>query len=1370
MIPLHHRVIWTVLPRGVEQGRARLVALASIRLIAEGPATLTLADFPAFADWPAAVEDAAFQVFVDDKPVAAQRDLDPLVIPSGAPGSSADWWAALFGKDTPVDSHAVDDLTGAQVVSYDPAALEAALSDFYGSFAASLRGAERPSLGTLGNALKGKDAGFFFDHAGAVGPLDAFVAALAPKTAGKPPATAQAAAAKFDFHARLSAVGQHAALLHRLRLAVPLSFDAHDLPHPGAVVRVRVNWAAGSPLALSLPNGAPGTAVSHAFHARPRTEGLIVGGFLDPEAAGLSVVQTDVEGGVRKLHGLQATADASADAEYQQGKEALADNPDSQPTTQPAGLPVLRSQGFALTFSDQAARLKAAFAGAVAMDAAFQPPTAVTDGAALTFFAEDLTRGFRVDVLDETAGQHHWRSLHWRHEEFAAKGLKLEVDSAEGLVRGALAQQGIGAEKSPVMAASPALAVWTGWSLSAPHPAKHVGAEDAGPDLQWPQNEAVEGLELATRFSGAKGLPSLRYGREYRFRVRAVDLAGGSWGQEATTPHVMADAVKKALLHAIPSTPPQVFHRLDPVEAPVLTFVTGAGGVDGPEAGESMARMAIRTVDAAGPAKARRMVFPPRVAFDQAERHGDLDDAGTGRIDPGKVAMLRQKDNLGSGLPTAPVALEYVRDGAGKSPNPEAETPVQLTADPAKPVVPYLSDGLAGRQAIRLETVRAAGHDGAVLHHSFGGQWPDREGFVIELADGDAAPHFVAGASPATLRVSLPAGETVRLHLSALLSSQQLDLMGVWRWAKDRLGGETRAQELALAGQHWMLTPRRTIELVHAVQRPLTVPAFEPRKDSYLDIRREAGAREAQVLFDTKLHLNSTRHLDVFADWTDPADDGRQEAPGSAPKRAHAFNRPVTDGDYDDLDKTQLDGQPRSARLVAVSGAQQLPDTRARFLTYSASATSRFREYMPPKVRAAKEDGPDGALSVTSAKPAAAWAPSSQRPPAPQIVSVVPTFGWEHHVNGEARSSLRRGGGLRIYLERPWFSSGFNEMLAVCFLYPHPELKTLAGPDLQARLTTQWGQDPIFFGGDLADLNAVKLPRAVYLTKFAELKRPAFFTGQAWGKPYADAFDALPHKLFRPLATPPGHPELLLGAAPHLVDWDPVRRLWFCDIEMDLGAAYAPFVRLALARYQPMSIARTEAKPSAPLPAGHWADQVGVEPPASPQLEDLHLSEVVTTDFVQLLPDRFATVVRPHGQAGVIDVRVYGIGGQNRLADAGPSFDVVAEKLIAGADPAIERAPVGFTLEPIPPHEPGPPAPAGGAKIGGAKIGDPAPGAPTLPEGDLYVAPDLPLLYETRVRLTGKNAKVRVSLLEYETYKAEPKPRRRLVYYDEFDL
>lgn len=51
-------------------------------------------------------------------------------------------------------------------------------------------------------------------------------------------------------------------------------------------------------------------------------------------------------------------------------------------------------------------------------------------------------------------------------------------------------------------------------------------------------------------------------------------------------------------------------------------------------------------------------------------------------------------------------------------------------------------------------------------------------------------------------------------------------------------------------------------------------------------------------------------------------------------------------------------------------------------------------------------------------------------------------------------------------------------------------------------------------------------------------------------------------------------PFIPFTAVGHQVHYDDQhgRKLWYCDIDMDAGEAYFPFVRLALARYQPQSV------------------------------------------------------------------------------------------------------------------------------------------------------------------------------------------------------
>ena len=61
-----------------------------------------------------------------------------------------------------------------------------------------------------------------------------------------------------------------------------------------------------------------------------------------------------------------------------------------------------------------------------------------------------------------------------------------------------------------------------------------------------------------------------------------------------------------------------------------------------------------------------------------------------------------------------------------------------------------------------------------------------------------------------------------------------------------------------------------------------------------------------------------------------------------------------------------------------------------------------------------------------------------------------------------------------------------------------------------------------------------------------------------------------------------------MDIAPHDVFYDEQRQLWYCDIEVTWGASYFPFIRLALARYQPDA------------------------------LDSAHLSHVVLADFMPL--------------------------------------------------------------------------------------------------------------------------------------------------------
>lgn len=232
----------------------------------------------------------------------------------------------------------------------------------------------------------------------------------------------------------------------------------------------------------------------------------------------------------------------------------------------------------------------------------------------------------------------------------------------------------------------------------------------------------------------------------------------------------------------------------------------------------------------------------------------------------------------------------------------------------------------------------------------------------------------------------------------------------------------------------------------------------------------------------------------------------------------------------------------------------QLGDTKHRCIQYTAVASSRFQEYFTEP----------GLVFTRTSDPIMVDVPSSARPLPPDVLYVVPTFGWERQESTNLKSEVRFGNGLRVYLDRPWYSSGQGELLGVV-MWPGSQ----PPPDDAARETykhfiTQWGLDPIWNSDSLDPVPGI-----------------GDFSGTA--------FTATSLTLEE---TP-----LTVDVAGYDVAFDEARGLWYCDVIIAGGLdAYEPFVRLALARYQPSSIANVE------------------------------LSHVILADFAQLTPTRSASL------------------------------------------------------------------------------------------------------------------------------------------------
>ena len=181
----------------------------------------------------------------------------------------------------------------------------------------------------------------------------------------------------------------------------------------------------------------------------------------------------------------------------------------------------------------------------------------------------------------------------------------------------------------------------------------------------------------------------------------------------------------------------------------------------------------------------------------------------------------------------------------------------------------------------------------------------------------------------------------------------------------------------------------------------------------------------------------------------------------------------------------------------------------------------------------------------------------------------------------------RIGGGLRVYLERPWYSSGDKELLGVVLCSNPADLIQDEKRDKLKPYITQWGMDPIWKSN---------IPKG-FLT-------PNDFVGKEKSQKGLSLEE---------LGEEPGDSKLnVVGFKP---EFNKDRKLWYCDIQFnpEVITSYYPFVRLALARYQPNSI------------------------------ENAHLSRAVLADFAQLVNDR-ALNIKFYKDNKTFDISVSGCG------------------------------------------------------------------------------------------------------------------------------
>ena len=948
--------------------------------------------------------------------------------------------------------------------------------------------------------------------------------------------------ASFDFHETLSLVEDSDFLLHRLGLVWELSCEmppdfVNNFGGNNAGISVVANWPELANMAAPPTQVAPITMFQFSgdegvFCAQGSGAMALQAGLLDLTQTGFELMQVDVDGAAIKL------------VDYVRHLVNLQPDRASVERTE---LPALRSAGLALVHTGRAASFAARAARAAELNGqiADQP----------VLYADDLVRGIRLDVLAGSAGA-NWRSLCQRAETYNTPGLALS-EYAQVNRESTLTSAPTQKSTDPDFFLHETLAHWEGWSLAVRRPGKKVpdpSQVDEHVDLVDGAAAPVEGtlnitLDLPKDAHGKPlaTLPRLRFGRSYRMRARTVDITGRSLALQPGDSSLQA------------ATPNAVrYLRYEPIASPVLARIAKA------VEGESMERVVIRSADdvASNTEESIRVVCPPRISQLMAEQHGMFDQPP-----PSGNWYALLTDRHGD--------KGQLRGEVPAGTDPKADGVDILASVPTD--VPYLPDPLAAGTLVRVLGPNSETEQTLSFAHSEA--WPHAAPFSIRLVKGDGLPAWDGDSR--TLKIPVPAGRMRSVQLSSVpRSADDLDLLGIWGWVCSAATQERldKLRPLCASGKHWMLTPARSVTLVHAVKKPCSAP----RIDALL-AQRAIGQSFALLSGSVSVDGPSTGKVELHARWTDRMDDLTQLGTGAdfaAPCTSHAFD--------------WVHGDMQSAHAGFGQQQHAFTDTKYHRVHYTATAVSRYQEYFD--ANAAKPED----FSLASESEFALDILSSARPDAPQIEYIIPTFGWARSgplgdvpvAEGDAAHSplhfTRKGGGLRVVLKRPWFSSGDGELLGVV-IYSGPKgVNVLAGkpnllkvPEGYKHVVTQWGYDPIWVS---------QPPDALpTLTHFPEaVLRSSNFTLQELGD------------------------TTLVDVAAHAVHFDAERQHWYCDITVDLGPAYFPFIRFALARMQPHSV-------------------LGAE-----------LSKVVQADFIQCAPDRTVTLTAVPDHPRMLRVSVAG--------------------------------------------------------------------------------------------------------------------------------
>ncbi len=772
-------------------------------------------------------------------------------------------------------------------------------------------------------------------------------------------------------------------------------------------------------------------------------------------------------------------------------------------------------------------------------------------------YADDLVFGYRMDIAYEESPE-QWYSLHKRKVTYAFAPLNqpkqpIELDPTEEIDEGCiyLSLTEEDDEEDEPQKLNEVIARWEGWSLAVPPVGKAInpsGREVSTDEEEKKKYELDPDMPFRLHVSvkpAPRTLPRLRFGKKYRVKIRTVDIAGNG------VPH---DVLPEQDVNAIKSN--IEYRRFEPLSSPVLIQADEITGGDKKmirdRDGESIQHMVIRsdenidttsyeannitTVVVDGVAKgtlkyhheAIRFLTAPRTSQYMAELHGMFDEAIGNPVKAAEVyQFITSRDR------------EYVDTGSTKA----AVLPIQT----GQVDIDYLADPMAAGVVFTMRsetTFESPWKKGETRKFSFyfdeevgasnAGrkfnvqQWKQPKSVKIRLIEGYGQPVW----ENRVFTIPLPKSSIVEISYASFWAPEALEKFSAMLPTLKLGSASTQVEKKANEGQHWMLSPWRTIRLVHAVQTPLKKPVMTK---FFTKVVRGFNDTAAQILAAISVHGASTDKLDISAKWSEWVDNLSQKEPTVESYATHVASIPVIYNDnVIELLKTESTSNPKADWLPPLT--HMFADTKYRKVTYTPSATTRFREYFTGIIDTAKirkenitlsKEGDALELEILN----------SARPSLPQVEYCLPSFSWTKSDNGNNRTHIRSGN-IRVYLRRPWYSSGDDERLAV--ILP-PGGADPSRNNVLKKFCTAWGMDPVF---DSGSLNGGNFPQKQH------------FSG---GDVIYDDVQLAEEKQ-------------TVTVAAYKVYFDVDKQMHYADIPINTMNSYFPFVKLSLARYQQKSL------------------------------------------------------------------------------------------------------------------------------------------------------------------------------------------------------